>query len=195
VLTAPTLKLSPREVRDSLSKKPKPKKSMLVPILVVLLLAATGTIGWLVMGPRLTGAAASDSIAAATPTLPLPLPVPVVDSAAVATSDSAARDSSRADSTLAALPDTAKAVAPDTASAVAPAPTQGFLRLFGDIPEDAIVWLSQRRVRGRVVAAAPGTYNLEIETAEFEPWERRITLRAGDTLRVRVELELKVDSL
>lgn len=90
----------------------------------------------------------------------------------------------------------AQAAAPDTtpaAPAVAAA-TMGFLRVSGDLPDDVIIWVDSTQRRGRVIELAPGSYNLEIETAEFEPWERRFTVRAGDTTRVRVELELKADS-
>lgn len=100
----------------------------------------------------------------------------------------AAADTSAAPGAGRPATDTAKAaapVAPATAAAV------GFVRVFGDLPDDAVIWLEGTQQRGRTFQAAPGTYNLEVETAEFHAWERRITIRAGDTTRVRVELELK----
>ena len=81
-----------------------------------------------------------------------------------------------------------------TAPAVAAAPTMGFIRLIGDLPNDAIIWLDTAQLSGMILRVLPGSYTLEVETEEFEPWERRVTVRAGDTLRVRVELELKADS-
>ena len=106
-----------------------------------------------------------------------------------------------ADSTPpAAAPDSARApqaAAPDTTTPAAPAvaaAARGFLRVFGDLPDDVVIWVDSTQRRGRVIELAPGSYNLEIETAEFEAWERRVTVRAGDTTRVRVELELKADS-
>ncbi len=81
---------------------------------------------------------------------------------------------------------------PAPAAATAPsAPDVGYVRVSGDLPDCAILWLDQSQVRGRVFPASPGVHTLEVETAEFQPWDTKITVRAGDTLRVRVELELK----
>lgn len=97
------------------------------------------------------------------------------------------------------------AVAADTARPAAPAvptapaapavaPTVGYVRVSGDLPGDAIIWLDEIQMRGRLFQASPGEHDLQIETAEFKPWATTITVRAEDTLRVRVELELKVPS-
>lgn len=77
------------------------------------------------------------------------------------------------------------------AESLATLATMAWFRIVGDLPDDAIIYLEETQKTGRIIQAFPGTWNLEIETSEFEPWERRITLRAGDTLRVNVELELK----
>jgi len=66
----------------------------------------------------------------------------------------------------------------------------GFVRIIGDLPDDAIIWLDSVQVSGLVQSVTAGRHNLEVETTEFQPWERRITVRAGDTTRVFVELEL-----
>jgi hypothetical protein len=75
-------------------------------------------------------------------------------------------------------------------SAKAPTEAMGFVRISGDLPDDAILWLDTTQVTGRLLRVAPGRYTLEVETTEFQPWERRITVRVGDTVRVFVELEL-----
>lgn len=70
----------------------------------------------------------------------------------------------------------------------------GYLRVTGDLPDDAIVWVNgEQKARG-VIQLAPGSYTLEIETGEFQPWERSITVRARDTTRIFVELELPQDT-
>jgi hypothetical protein len=70
----------------------------------------------------------------------------------------------------------------------------GYVRVRGDLPEDAIIWLDGRRMPTRLFQASPGGHGLEIETGEFEPWETRIRVPVGDTLRVFVELTLKTPS-
>ncbi len=70
----------------------------------------------------------------------------------------------------------------------------GFVHVIGDLPDDAILWLDSTQQHGKTFAARPGSYNLEVETGEFQPWEKKITVRAADTTKVRVELELKSDS-
>jgi hypothetical protein len=72
----------------------------------------------------------------------------------------------------------------------------GYLRVTGDLPDDAIIWVNgEQKSRTQVIQLAPGRYNLEVETTDFQPWERSITIRAQDTLRIFVELELPQDSL
>ena len=116
-------------------------------------------------------AAAADSARAAAPAPPPAL------------ADSIAPSGPRADSIAPSAPPLAAEV--------------GFVRIRGDLPEDAIIWLDGRRMPGKVFQASPGGHGLEIETGEFQPWETRITVRTGDTLRVNVELMLKTptDSL
>jgi hypothetical protein len=77
----------------------------------------------------------------------------------------------------------------DSLQAAANAP--GVVRVSGDFPEDVIISLDGEVKNSRTFTAAPGSHLLEIETSEFEPWERRITVRVGDTTRVFVELILK----
>ncbi len=97
------------------------------------------------------------------------------------------------DSTTHAAPP-ASPVPATAALAPAPAAAMGYLRISGDLPEGAIIWVDGTRKSGRVIPMAPGSYAVEIETSEFEAWEERFTVRAGDTTRVRVELQLKADS-
>jgi hypothetical protein len=103
----------------------------------------------------------------------------------------------------AAAADTAPAAAPlapsapaDTIAPSAPplAAEVGYVRVRGDLPDDAIIWLDGRRMPARLFQASPGGHGLEVETGEFEPWETRITVRVGDTLRVYVELTLSTPS-
>ena len=96
----------------------------------------------------------------------------------------------------AAAADSARAAAPTEpiAPSAPPAAEVGYIRVRGDLPEDAIIWLDSRRMPARLFQASPGGHDLEIETGEFEPWETRITVRAGDTLRVTVDLVLKTPS-
>ena len=104
-----------------------------------------------------------------------------------------ARPPAAADSARTAAADSARAAAPIAPSAP-PAVEVGYVRVRGDLPEDAIIWLDGRRMPTRLFQASPGGHGLEIETGEFEPWETRITVRVGDTLRVAVELVLKTPS-
>ena len=100
-------------------------------------------------------------------------------------------------SPAAAAADTARPEAPavpTAPSAPVVAPAVGYVRVSGDLPDDAIIWLDEIQMRGRLFQASPGEHDLEVETAEFQPWKTTITARAGDTLRVLVELELKVPS-
>jgi hypothetical protein len=101
-----------------------------------------------------------------------------------------APDSAQSRAPAQAPGDTARGAAAPATAAVA----MGFVRVIGDLPDDVILWLDTTRQPGRVFQAAPGSYNLEVETDEFQPWERRITVRAGDTTKVRVELELKASA-
>ena len=105
--------------------------------------------------------------------------------------------SSAADSARAAVPAVpiAPSARPDSLAPSAPLAAEvGYVRIRGDLPEDAIIWLDSRRMPARLFQASPGGHGLEIETGEFEPWETQITVRAGDTLRVNVELMLKPPS-
>jgi type II secretory pathway pseudopilin PulG len=107
----------------------------------------------------------------------------------------AAADSARtaADSARTAAADSARTAAPIAPSAP-PAAALGYVRIRGDLPDDAIIWLDGRRMPTRLFQASPGGHGLEVETGEFEPWETQITVRVGDTLRVNVELVLKPPS-
>ncbi len=83
---------------------------------------------------------------------------------------------------------------PDSAHHDSSTAGMGFVHVIGDLPDDAVLWLDSTQQRGKTFAARPGSYNLEVETGEFEPWEKKITVRVADTTKVRVELELKSDS-
>ena len=78
---------------------------------------------------------------------------------------------------------------------LAAVPTTGWIVLEGDLPEDAILWLDSTQMNSRIFAATPGQHNIEVESDEFQPWERRVVVRLGDTLKIFVELELRADSL
>ncbi len=80
------------------------------------------------------------------------------------------------------------------AAAAAAASGAGWIRISGDLPVDAVVWLDGAPRRGRIVQAPAGDHVIEIETGEFQPWDTTVSVRAGDTLRLRVELILKPDS-
>ncbi|HEY2804948.1 MAG TPA: PEGA domain-containing protein [Gemmatimonadales bacterium] len=88
-------------------------------------------------------------------------------------------------------PDTAAHRRDSIAAALA---AMGFVRVIGDIPEGSVLYLDTLQVTGSIFPAHPGTYDLEIQTDDFEPWEKHVTVRAGDTTKVRVELVLKSDS-
>jgi hypothetical protein len=89
-----------------------------------------------------------------------------------------------------AAPAAAPTAVPTAVPTAAAAPAIGWVRMRGDFPDDAIFWLDSNRMRGRLFQATAGEHNLEVETGEFEPWETTIRVRAGDTLRVNVELIL-----
>jgi hypothetical protein len=109
-----------------------------------------------------------------------PTPVPAVTTPAVAPPPPPA-----------AATDTARPPAETTAVVV---PDVAFIRLIGDFPEDAVFLLDGEEVSGRLIRTTPGQHLVEVSSSEFEAWERRVTVRAGDTLRVFVELELKADT-
>jgi serine/threonine protein kinase len=100
---------------------------------------------------------------------------------------SAVADSAR----VAARADSVARARADSIATYAPTPTVGWIRVSGDLPDDAIIWLDSKEMKGLIFPASPGSHNLEVETSEFQPWETRIRVRLGDTLRVNVELELK----
>src|SRR5438270_106016 len=52
----------------------------------------------------------------------------------------------------------------DSSAAAGPV---GYVKVIGDLPDGAIIWLDSTRQSGRVFRAAPGSYNLEVETEEF----------------------------
>lgn len=81
----------------------------------------------------------------------------------------------------------------DSLNALANAP--GVVRVSGDLPEDVIISLDGEVKNSRTFTASPGAHTLEIESSEFQPYERRITVRLGDTTRVYVELELKEETV
>jgi len=104
----------------------------------------------------------------------------------------AAADSARTAAPAAPIAPSARA---DSMAPSAPLAAEvGYVRVRGDLPEDAIIWLDGRRMPAKLFQASPGGHGLEIETGEFEPWETHITVRAGDTLRVNVDLMLKTPS-
>ena len=78
----------------------------------------------------------------------------------------------------------------DSIATYAPTPTVGWVRVIGDLPDDAIIWLGATAMKGRRFQAAPGVHAVGIRTAEFLPWETRIRVRIGDTAKVYVELAL-----
>jgi hypothetical protein len=81
------------------------------------------------------------------------------------------------------------AAARDSVAAVV-ADSSGFIRIVGDLPDDAIIWLDSVQQHSRVFSAQPGSHDIEVETGEFKPWETTVNVLSKDTLRVRVELEL-----
>jgi serine/threonine-protein kinase len=78
----------------------------------------------------------------------------------------------------------------DSIATFAPVPLVGWVRVDGDLPDDAIIWLDDKQMKGLSFPATPGRHNLEVQTDEFEPWETRLVVRLGDTTRVDVELVL-----
>lgn len=87
--------------------------------------------------------------------------------------------------------DSLRAVArAESIATFAPVPTTGWVRLNGDLPDDAVIWLDNVKVKGLVFPAQPGRHTLQVVTDEFEPWETRVRVTLGDTLTVEVELVL-----
>jgi hypothetical protein len=77
----------------------------------------------------------------------------------------------------------------DSLTALANAP--GVVRVSGDFPDDVIISLDGEVKNSLTFTATAGSHLLEVESSEFEPFERRITVRNGDTTRVFIELILK----
>jgi len=94
-------------------------------------------------------------------------------------------------SRAAAVADSLRAVAAADSARRAAVPTVGWIQLVGDLPEDAILWLDTNQMNSRLFSATPGSHNVEVEADEFEPWERRVMVRLGDTIQVMVELNLR----
>ena len=78
----------------------------------------------------------------------------------------------------------------DSIATFAPVPLVGWVRVHGDLPPNAVVWLDSKQMKGSVFPASPGRHTLQVMTDEFEPWESRIRVQLGDTLTVEVELVL-----
>jgi serine/threonine-protein kinase len=112
--------------------------------------------------------------------------------AATVRSDSLRSDSTRRamDALVARRQARDSARAADSAAAIVAARPVGYVRVLGDLPDDAILLLDGKKMRGRMFEARPGRHGLEVETGEFQAWETRITVKRGDTLRVEVELVL-----
>jgi hypothetical protein len=106
----------------------------------------------------------------------------------------AAQPSARQPTAPATPPPAAAAPVAAAAESVAAASAEGFIRISGDLPDDAEIYLDTTLVTGLLLRTTPGRHRLEIQTGEFQPWERTLTVRAGDTLRVSVELELLPDT-
>jgi serine/threonine-protein kinase len=166
--------LEPAALQEPPSEPPRPRRRIPIVAIVggVALVGVAAVVAVVSMGKREEAApppaAAADSARAAAPAPPPAL------------ADSIAPSGPRADSIAPSAPPLAAEV--------------GFVRIRGDLPEDAIIWLDGRRMPARLFQAPPGGHGLEIETGEFEPWESRIRVRVGDTLRVNVELVLKAPS-
>ena len=94
-----------------------------------------------------------------------------------------------------ALADSLRAAQLADSLRLASLPTTGWIVLEGDLPEDAILWLDTSQVHSRTFSASPGPHTVEVESSEFQAWERHIVVRLGDTLKIFVELELRPDSL
>lgn len=87
--------------------------------------------------------------------------------------------------------DSLRAVArAESIATFAPVPTSGFVKVEGDLPGNAVIWLDSKRMPGTVFPASPGRHTLQVMTDEFEPWQSRIRVTLGDTLTVEVELVL-----
>ena len=98
----------------------------------------------------------------------------------------AARDSAR----KAAADSAAAKARADSIATFAPVPLVGWVRLNGDLPDNAVIWLDSKQMKGSVFPASPGRHSLQVMTDEFEPWESHIRVQLGDTLTVEVELVL-----
>ena len=96
---------------------------------------------------------------------------------------------------VAPTPNAPRPTPPDSTPAAPATPAMGFVRLLGDLP-DEFTFLADGTEQpvSRVYTLAPGPHTIELQSEEFQPWEGRITVKAGDTTKVRIELELKNDS-
>jgi PEGA domain-containing protein len=170
---------SPPPDRQPVSTPAPPRRRMNVGLVAGIVVVLLGGGGAAVILTRGRAAAAPDTTAHRPAAVATPAPAPT--------------DSTppRADSTVRA--DSA-AAAPAAAAPAAPAPTIGFLRLSGDLPDDAVISLDGEEMSGLFLRATPGRHEIDIESQDFLPWSRTVTVRAGDTLRVRIDLELKPDS-
>jgi hypothetical protein len=79
----------------------------------------------------------------------------------------------------------------DSIATYAPTPTEGWVRVIGDLPDDAVISLDRKRMSGWAFPAPPGIHSLAIASSEFQPYGTRIRVQIGDTAKVYVELLLK----
>ena len=99
-----------------------------------------------------------------------------------------------------AAPETTPPATAAPAATPAPPPTDtaaavmGTIRVNGDFPEDAEIYVDAEEVTGRSFRVRPGRHTIEVQTNEFQPWTRTVTIRGNETVRVFVDLELKPDS-
>ena len=84
-----------------------------------------------------------------------------------------------------ATPDT-QTSPPETklAEPVTAAATEAAQVTVSNVPAGGVVTLNGRRQAGRTFSARPGTYDLRITAAGFEPMSRQITLSAGERMPV-----------
>jgi hypothetical protein len=85
--------------------------------------------------------------------------------------------------------DTAAPRVADTVAAAAPVEgNRGWIRLVGELPPEAVVWLNGRAVRGRVLAVTPDVHEIEVEAPDHESFTANVAVEPGDTTPVELRL-------
>ncbi len=133
-------------------------------VLAVVVLGGGGFLGWRAMQGDAPTVPAPETSALVTDSIPVtPAGGEVANAEAPATATKTKQD--------------------EPAASVPAAPTTGRITVT-NLPANGVVMLNSRRQSGRQFSARPGTYELRMEAAGFEPVTRQVSVVAGEQIQV-----------